>query len=205
MVRCFFLLFLLLFCLLAPCPVFHERNNPHHAHDHRLDASSARNIITTGASRVFLPDLLLPPEPTRPLPSCRNTQNRSSETEAELGCLPRTTPWHPICHVYRHSSLLPLRCNVCFLSPLPRLVVESNRPAYLPPHHSINLSHNNTQSKSVCCCSQVFGPDDQGVHSHPFFFLGFKLGPDDPRGWQWFSPTALRRRWIPWVGESVNR
>ncbi|KXZ54601.1 hypothetical protein GPECTOR_4g666 [Gonium pectorale] len=41
---------------------------------------------------------------------------------------------------------------------------------------------------------QVFGPDDLGVRCHPFFFLGLTLEPDDPRGWDWFTPAAARAR-----------
>lgn len=31
------------------------------------------------------------------------------------------------------------------------------------------------------------GGDLTGPRKHPFFLLGFKLGPDDPRGWDWFT------------------
>ncbi|KAG1668127.1 hypothetical protein FOA52_003914 [Chlamydomonas sp. UWO 241] len=38
----------------------------------------------------------------------------------------------------------------------------------------------------------VFGGSAGGQRRHPFFILGFTLGPDDPRGWSWFMP-----RWKP--------
>ena len=39
----------------------------------------------------------------------------------------------------------------------------------------------------------VFGAseDSDGRRLHPFFLLGCKLGPDDPRGWAWFLPRKL--------------
>ncbi|KAG2422265.1 hypothetical protein HYH02_015468, partial [Chlamydomonas schloesseri] len=45
---------------------------------------------------------------------------------------------------------------------------------------------------------QVFGPDDYGVRRHPLFFLGARLGPDEPRGWDWFGPAAAAARWRAW-------
>ena len=45
----------------------------------------------------------------------------------------------------------------------------------------------------------MFGPDEMGVRAHPLFWLGFKLGPDDPRGWDWFTPAAARQRWARWA------
>lgn len=47
----------------------------------------------------------------------------------------------------------------------------------------------------LLCRTQVFGPDDLGTRRHPFFLMGLKLQPDDPRGWDWFTPRAARQRW----------
>ena len=45
---------------------------------------------------------------------------------------------------------------------------------------------------------QVFGASDEsdGRKLHPFFLLGFKLGPDDPKGWSWFLPRKLPNFWM---------
>ncbi|MEW5307614.1 MAG: hypothetical protein WDW36_009993 [Sanguina aurantia] len=38
---------------------------------------------------------------------------------------------------------------------------------------------------------EVFGPDGLGVRRHPFFLLGAKLAPGEPRGWDWFYRRRL--------------
>lgn len=55
-----------------------------------------------------------------------------------------------------------------------------------------------TRVNNTClllCRTQVFGPDELGTRRHPFFLMGLKLQPDDPRGWDWFTPRAARQRW----------
>ena len=58
--------------------------------------------------------------------------------------------------------------------------------------------------------SQVLGASDDsasavGRQRHPFFFLGFELGPNDPSGWKWFVPRGLAGLWLRLVAGQCQR